>query len=359
MTRSVTIFGPSNTFRSGISYYVRRLGQALQYDGKIDVRYVLFKDMLPRFLFPGKTRVERFSDSFIPFPYTTIDWWNPLSYIASILKANRSDSVVFEWWTGAVGLQYVLAALLLRHKNLILEYHEVVDPSENRRTFVSMWDRFVLRVLSRLVTQGVFHSEYELVSCPREYKPRVCHIIPHGVYDYLGRTPAADCKVPEVSFTILFFGLIRDYKGLRHLIAAFERCHKPNWRLVIAGEMWDDVPVPDDPRIRRVAGYVDDDTASTLFSEASVVALPYLRASQSGVAHIAMHYGLPVVASDVGGLGETLEQYDGAWLVQPGAVDEIYNALLAVEETYDAIYPADVPEPFKWKNIAKMWREIL
>jgi hypothetical protein len=46
-------------------------------------------------------------------------------------------------------------------------------------------------------------------------------------------------------------------------------------------------------------------------------------------------------------------------LVQPGAVDEIYNALLAVEDNYDAIYPADVPEPFKWKNIAKMWREIL
>ena len=133
VSRSVTIFGPSNTFRSGISYYIRRLGQALQYEGGIPVRFALFKDMLPKFLFPGKTRVERFSDSFIPFPYSTIDWWNPVSYIASILKASRSDSIVFEWWTGAVGLQYILAALLLRRKNTILEYHECIDPSENRR----------------------------------------------------------------------------------------------------------------------------------------------------------------------------------------------------------------------------------
>lgn len=359
MTRSVTIFGPSNTFRSGISYYIRRLGTALQYQGEISVNYALFKDMLPKFLFPGKKRVEEFSDSFIPFPYTTIDWWNPISYIASILKANRSDSIIFEWWTGAVGLQYIIAALLLRHKNTILEYHECVEPSENRTPLLQLWSRGCLWVLSRLVKQGVFHSEWELESCPRTLRPRISHIIPHGVYDCYGRTPAADFKVPQVSFNILFFGLVREYKGLRYLIEAFERCNRPNWKLTICGEMWDDVSIPDDPRIRVINGYVNDDTVSEEFSTASVVVLPYTRASQSGVAFIAMSYGLPIVSSDVGGLGDTLNGYDGAWLVQPESSDEIYMALRAVEETYDTVYPAEVPEKNKWGNIAKMWKEIL
>lgn len=358
-TRSVTIFGPSNTFRSGISYYVRRLGQALQYEGGIPVRFALFKDMLPKCLFPGKKRVETFSDSFIPFPYSTIDWWNPISYIASILKASRSDSVVFEWWTGAVGIQYILAALLLRHKNTILEYHECIDPSENRHPYLQLWTRGCLWALSRLVKQGVFHSEWELATCPRNLKPRICHIIPIGVFDCYGRTPASECKLPQVSFNILFFGLVRDYKGLRYLINAFERSNRPNWRLTVCGEMWDAVSIPDDPRITHIAGYVDDNTVSQVFSEASVVVLPYLRASQSGVSFIAMDYGLPIIASEVGGLGETLENYDGAWLVEPRSSEEIYNALIAVEDTFDTIYPAEVPEKNKWGTIAKMWREII
>lgn len=359
VTRSVTIFGPSNTFRSGISYYIRRLGTALAYEGGIPVRFALFKDMLPKCLFPGKKRVEEFSDSFIPFPYSTIDWWNPVSYIASILKASRSDSIVFEWWTGAVGVQYILAALLLRHKNTILEYHECIDPSENRHPYLQLWSRGCLWFLSRLVKQGVFHSEWELETCPRILKPRICHIIPHGVYDGYGRTAAYDCKLPQVSFNILFFGLVRDYKGLDYLIRAFERSNRPNWKLTICGEMWDDVSIPDDPRIRTIRGYVNDDTVSQVFSEASVVVLPYVRASQSGVSFIAMDYGLPIVASEVGGLGETLENYDGAWLVEPESVDDIYNALIAVEASYDTVYPTEVPEKNKWGNIAKMWREII
>lgn len=358
-TRSVTIFGPSNTFRSGISYYVRRLGQALAYDGGIPVRFALFKDMLPKCLFPGKKRVETFSDSFIPFPYSTIDWWNPVSYIASILKASRSDSIVFEWWTGAVGVQYIIAALLLRRKNTILEYHECIDPSENRSPYLQLWTRGCLWALSRLVKQGVFHSEWEMETCPRSLKPRICHIIPHGVYDGYGRTAAYDRKLPQVSFNILFFGLVRDYKGLRYLINAFERSNRPNWRLTVCGEMWDAVSIPDDPRITHIAGYVDDNTVSQVFSEASVVVLPYLRASQSGVSFIAMDYGLPIIASEVGGLGETLENYDGAWLVEPGNVDQLLYALKEVEYMFDAVYPAEVPEKNTWGTIAKMWKEII
>ena len=361
MSKTVTIFGPSHKFTSGISYYTQRLGRALKFQSEkpIDVRYCLFDDLLPKFLFPGRKRIDSFSDSKTTLPYTSINWWNPVSLIESILAANRSDSIIFEWWTGAVGLQYIIAALLLRHKNTILEYHECIDTTEDGKWWAGLWSRTCLKVLVRLVHQGVFHSEWELQNCPREYTPGICHIVPHGVYDQYPRHPGAGPKVPAVTFNVLFFGLLRDYKGVRYLVDAFRRSDYPNWRLDIVGEEWDATGIPVDPRIHRFNGYINDEGVVNYFSNASVVVLPYTRASQSGVSFIAMNYGLPIVASDVGGLSESLQHYDGAWLVEPENPEQILEALEQVYQYYDEVYPADVPEPFKWKNITKMWREIL
>jgi len=353
----VTIFGPSHKFESGISHYTSRLGRALSKDHT--VHYCLFRDLLPRFLFPGKKRVSLFSDYFSPQPYTPIDWWNIVSYIASILKANRSDSIIFEWWTGAVGLQYIIAALLLRRKTTILEYHECIDTSEDRLLFSGMYSRCCLKVLSRLVSAGVFHSDWELDSTERCYRPRVSFVIPHGVYDGHGGVTEHP-KIPTYArFNVLFFGLVREYKGVGNLIEAFRRVAQPHWRLWIVGEEWDTIDIPDDDRIRRIHGYVDETALQSHFDRAHVVVLPYTRASQSGVSFIAMGKGLPIIASDVGGLGESLQEYDGAWLVQPGNVEEIMESLCTVEESFNEVYPADVPDKFKWGNIAKKWREIL
>ena len=107
-------------------------------------------------------------------------------------------------------------------------------------------------------------------------------------------------------FRVLFFGRIQEYKGLRYLLEATSllRSKIPNVRIVIAGS-GDDIstyqPYIDDPSIIEVHNrFISETETARLFSAADVLALPYVEASQSGVLMIAVPFGLPVVATEVG-----------------------------------------------------------
>jgi len=107
-------------------------------------------------------------------------------------------------------------------------------------------------------------------------------------------------------------------------------------RLLIAGEIWEDREAvtqaitnsPYRDRITLVDTYIPDESIPLYFNAADVVSLPYLRASQSGVAHIAMAFGKPIVVSKVGGLEESMADYAGTFFVPPGDVGAIRDALL-------------------------------
>ena len=167
-------------------------------------------------------------------------------------------------------------------------------------------------------------------------------------------------------FIILFFGLLRPYKGVRYLIKAFEILPEQiirNSRLIIVGEAWEDKESIElarkskcSDKITIINRYVPDNEVSLYFSSADVVVLPYLRASQSGVAHIAMAFGLPIVATPVGGLKDSLSKYDGTYFVEPKDFEGIAKALLNVYYERKSYSP---PKDLKWDNLAKKWIELL
>ena len=135
-------------------------------------------------------------------------------------------------------------------------------------------------------------------------------------------------------FVILFFGLLRPYKGVKYLIEAFEKLPgeiAESSRLLIVGEVWEDresVIMAENSALREkislINRYVSDEEVSAFFSACDVVVLPYTRASQSGVAHIAMAFGLPVVATRVGGISESLKDYDGTYFVKPKTLRQLH-----------------------------------
>ena len=138
-----------------------------------------------------------------------------------------------------------------------------------------------------------------------------------------------------------FFGLIRPYKGLEDLIRAFEALpedENAHYRLTIVGETWEGWNTPADlvatspyrDRITFVNRYVSDAEVAEFFGKADAVVLPYHRASTSGILHIAMSHGLPVVVTYVGGLAEAVADYEGALVVPPGDPAALQNALLQV-----------------------------
>ena len=152
-------------------------------------------------------------------------------------------------------------------------------------------------------------------------------LIPHPVFESSVHEPS-----PPNGKTLLFFGLLRAYKGLDLLVRALASV--PEGRLVIAGDPLDPVePVQQLAREVGVAdridwrlGFVPDDEVSTLLRSATAVVLPYRRADSSGVLATALGYGRPAIVSDVGGLGETVREFGAGLVVPPDDVEALARA---------------------------------
>ncbi len=220
-----------------------------------------------------------------------------------------------------------------------------MDPFEESILPIRLYSKITGKLLRKNLDAYITHSESDKQLVAERYAiaPEKIHVIPHGLYDQYGKLldikeARKDLSIYE-EFVILSFGLIRKYKGIPYLISAFEQLPPEileKSRLLIVGEIWEDrkelldqikaSPLSD--RITLVDEYIPDDKVNLYFSAADVVVLPYLRASQSGIAHIAMSFGKPVVVSEVGGLKESMANYEGTVFVPPGDIGSIREAIL-------------------------------
>ncbi|MGA9189284.1 MAG: glycosyltransferase family 4 protein [Methanosarcina sp.] len=351
--KSICIVGPSKRFLSGISYYTIRLANAMS--AEKDVSVICFRQLLPTFLFPGKSHVgKNISDlNFSPgIPvFDGMDYNNPLTWVQAyrFLKMQKPDVIVLQWWTSSVAHMQLLLKIfanLLHKPKIIVEFHEVVDPFEESILPIRLYSKITGKLLRRNLDAYITHSESDKQLVAERYSiaPEKIHVIPHSLYDQYGEL--LDIKAARKNllisdeFVILSFGLIRKYKGIPYLIRAFEQLPPQileKSRLLIVGELWEDRKELLDQikassfsdRITLVDEYVPDEKVNFYFSAADVVVLPYLRASQSGIAHIAMSFGKPVVVSEVGGLKESMAGYEGTFFVPPGNVDSIKKAILS------------------------------
>ncbi len=136
---------------------------------------------------------------------------------------------------------------------------------------------------------------------------------------------------------VLFFGFVRPYKGLRHLIEALPRlCSRlPELRLVIAGEFWDSFPsytrrideLGVTPHVMIENRYIPNEEVGLYFTAADVVVLPYTSATQSAVVALAHRYGRPVISTDVGGLPEAVSHETTGLIVPPGDPAALADAI--------------------------------
>ncbi len=364
----IAIFGPSKLFLSGISYYTIRLSNALS--AHAEIKAILFRKMLPKKLFPGWRRVGE-NLTKVDFNskvsvHEILDWNNPISWLKAYRLAKDCDAVVFQWWTSSVAHMYIAIEMLNRKRiPIILEFHEVVDPLENAILPIRIYSRLMGRLVRKLASHYVVHSQADKEAISKIYRipEQRISIIPHGLYDHYERIEKAkELLGIKEKFIILFFGLIRPYKGVSYLIEAFENLPGEilsNSRLLIVGEIWEDKEIAkriEESKLREkitlINRYVPDEEISLYFSAGDVLVLPYLRASQSGVAHIAMTFGIPIVATKVGGLKESLSNYEGAYFVEPNA-ESIAKALQSIYENPRRDFQA--PAELKWENVAKRW----
>jgi len=366
----IIIFGPSEKFLSGISYYTIRLSNALA--EKTDVTAILFRHMLPEKLFPGWKRVGSkltnltFSDHVKT--HEILDWYNPISWLRAYRIAKKGNIILFEWWTSSIAIMYLVIALLnLKRIPIIIEYHEVVDPIEQANKVLHGYSRCAGFFLRKLSAHFIVHSEADKRLIAHTYKidDKRIEVIAHGLYDHyqqIDRNIAKSQLNVKEDFVILFFGLLRPYKGLKYLIKAFESLPESilqKSRLIIAGEPWEDQESltlfnqsPVKSKITLIGRYINDEEISVIFSSAHVLVIPYTRASQSGVAHIGMRFGIPIIATRVGGLEESLEKYDGTIFIDPKSSDELKSALIRASLNTINYNP---PNELKWDVISNAW----
>ena len=333
---SICVVGPGTRFMSGITYYTFGLANALA--GRESVSVVLLRSLLPARLYPGANRVGAQVSRVALRPdvprYNGIDWyWLPSAARAiRFLGAHRPRVVVLQWWTATALHTYLLLALVARSLGaaVVIEFHEVLDTGEERLRPVRFYARTVAPRLFRLAAGAICHSEFERDAVIRRYglPADAVTVVPHAdANPHEGGVPIR--SAPEGVCNILYFGIIRPFKGVEDLIRAFdELCASEPGRywLTLVGETWEgwDLPArlvatsPNGARISFVNRYVSDEEVDGVFRGADVVALPYRRSSQSGPLHVAMSHGLPVVVSAVGGLVEAVAGYEGAVLVPPG-----------------------------------------
>ena len=300
---------------------------------------------MPARLYPGRARVGKaLTELRLPENVSRVDgvnwyWGWPLVQALNLLRRERPQVLILQWWTGAVLHTYLLLAVAARllGSEVIVEFHEAQDVGEADLPFVSRYMDILGRALLTLSSAQLVHSQFDFDLIKERYglKGQVA-LVSHAGYDYLPQQPPLRTAPPEM-INILYFGVIRSFKGVEDLIAAFDLLgsNRSKFWLTVVGETWEGGDLLGQQisasrgrdSITFVNRYVTDDEVSGYFAGADLVVLPYHRSSSSGPLQIAMARGLPVVVSRVGGLVEATAHYPGAVLVKPANPLSLANGI--------------------------------
>jgi len=326
----VVVVGPGARFLSGVTCYTYALCNALSESCAVSA--ILMRRLLPARLYPGRARVgAALSDlSLVPGVrrYDGVDWFWGLTLPRALffLARERPTVLLLQWWTGTVLHTYLTLALVarLRGVRVVVEFHEALDPAEDGLALVSAYVRWIAPWLFRLAAGYVVHSAHDrcLVEARYGTGAKPVAVIPFATWDQY-RCDERIRAAPAECCNLLFLGLIRPYKGLDMLIAAFNSIPPEEidrYWLTIVGETWEGwtLPLtlvarsPYRDRISVTNRYVSDREVGAYFGGADVVVLPYRRSCGSGPLHVALNLGLPVVVTPFGALAEAVEGYGGA-----------------------------------------------
>lgn len=323
-------------YRGGIAQFNANLYREMEKEH--EVKAFNFSRQYPKILFPGKTQYVKAEDIADPIPsIRCLDSVNPFSWgkTARLIKRENPDLLIMRYWMSFFGpsLGYV-GSKLMKDGTTVVSILDNVVPHE-KRFFDKKFSRYFLKRNHGFIamTEAVKNDLLNI-------KPDARVILkPHPFYDHFGKKldqKEARLKLgtnPQLK-TILFFGIIRDYKGLDNLIKAFDQLNE-DYQLIIAGESYGSYDKYKEliaqnrnkERIHQFIEYIDDESVPLFFSAADVVVLPYRSATQSGITAIAYHFDVPVIATNVGGLEETIHHGKTGWIVKENNPDQIADSI--------------------------------
>jgi len=228
--------------------------------------------------------------------------------------------------------------------NSVITLHDAV-PHEGESFAKRAFMRLHLLLVFLFIRKVIVHSVAIRDELPAFLRSRT-HVLPHVNYSLWAHekssprdaappgdvAPPHDGSLQGKRFVVLFFGRLLSYKGLEYLLEAFRQLDRQRFELIIAGEGdLSDYRI-EGANIRTLNRFIPDEEMAALFNEAHVVALPYLSASQSGVAYMAFAFEKPVIATRVGALADVVIDGQNGFLIEPRSAEALAAALTRIAD---------------------------
>ena len=322
----ITILSTAYPLRGGISHFVGLLYKELA--KKNEVTAITFKRQYPSIFFPGKSQLES-GDTVEKIPTEVlVDSINPINWIriGNKIKNDAPDLLIYKYWMPFFAPCFGTISRIAKKngRTKVLTICDNVIPHEKKpgdttttKYFFKYVDYFIM--LSKKVQEDLL-----------KLKPNAKNkILPHPIYSNFGepidkKEARKFLNLPANEKLILFFGFIRDYKGLDVLLEAMKELKDREIKLIIAGEFYSNESkykkiineLSLENKLYLFTEFIPSSEVKYYFSASDVVILPYRDATQSGIVQIAMNFHKPVIATNVGGLAEVISDNSTGFIVE-------------------------------------------
>jgi glycosyltransferase involved in cell wall biosynthesis len=326
----VTILGAAHPLRGGLAAYNERLAKEFISQGD-EVKIVTFSLQYPEFLFPGTTQY-----SSLPAPKdisieVSVNSVNPLNWYLTGRKIakDKPDLLIVKFWLPfmAPSLGTICRMVRKNKHTKIISILDNIIPHEKRPGDTSLTQYFVNSVDAFIAMSDSVYNDLSLFDTK---KPRLLN--PHPLFDNYGEAVSKEEAIRQLNLDmskkyILFFGLIRDYKGLDILLKAMapEALRNSDIQLLVAGEYYSNREEYEkligefnlQDKVEMHTRFIPDNEVYKYFCAADVVVQPYKHATQSGVTQICYHFNKPMIVTNVGGLPEIVPDNKVGFVVDP------------------------------------------
>ena len=336
----IILLGTAYPYRGGLATFNERLARQFAEEGH-EVEVWTFTLQYPSFLFPGKTQYSAENAPEDLNVRRVLNSCNPLNWlkVGKQIRKAAPDLLICCYWMAFFAPAYGLISRIARRNGktkAIALVHNMMphEPSVLDKLFapyfVSSQDGFV--ALSDSVLKDIEKIESSSLSSQLSIKPKA--FSPHPIYDHYGERMMKEeaCKALGLDVKkryMLFFGLVRAYKGLDLLLDAFAKVKDrlPELQLIIAGEFYEDEEKYRaqitanglDERVILRNEFIPDADLRKYFGAADLIVQPYKSATQSGVTQVAFHFEKPMLVTNVGGLGEIVHDHQMGYACEPSA----------------------------------------
>lgn len=367
------MIGPVYPYKGGIAHYTGLMYRALS--RKYKVKMITYKMQYPKLLFKKEQKDysnKAFQINNARYLINTANPFNCIS-VAFQIKKMKPDLVIFQWWHPYFSPCYWIIEKILGKQIKVMFLCHNVFPHER-----FPMDRFLCKQVLKLgdyfITQSSMDTKNLLsIKEDAKYVQTV-----HPTYNAfkmknLSRKEARSLlSIPDDEKVLLFFGFVRKYKGLKHIINALPAITEqiPDVKLYIVGDFDGDKEqyleqiqsLHTENSVRIFDNYIPDNEVEKFFASCDLVVLPYESATQSGIVQIAYGFRKPVVVTNVGGLPEVVEDGKTGYVVETGNVSQLAAAVIRFfsEQKADEFEQNVMNEEYKysWERMVEIVEQI-